>query len=199
MSHSKTVTIVSGLPRSGTSLMMQMLAAGGMPLLTDGVRKADQDNLRGYFEYEPVKRTGRDASWLERAGDKAVKVVYALLKDLPDNQQYRVILMRRDIYEVLASQQVMLDRAGKRGAGIPSQRLARVFERQMEQVEAWLAQQPNFHVRTVRHRDCIERPEAVAAAVNAFLGGSLDVSAMAAAVDPALYRQRSQTPKEPSR
>src|SRR5438046_6429896 len=107
------ITVVSGLPRSGTSLMMQMLRAGGMPVRTDGFRKADEDNPRGYLEYEPVKRTREDSSWVSDAVGKAVKVVYLLLRDLPDGFDYRVILMRRSLREVLASQSAMLMRSGR--------------------------------------------------------------------------------------
>ena len=106
---SRFVTIVSGLPRSGTSMMMQAIAAGGIPALTDGFRAADVDNPRGYYEFEPVKKTREDASWLDRAGGKVVKMVYRLLYDLPaEGYEYRVVFMRRDIREVLASQKKML-------------------------------------------------------------------------------------------
>src|SRR5271157_5533474 len=106
--NSPPITIVSGLPRSGTSLMMQILAAGGMPILTDGVRQPDAENPRGYFEFEPVKRTREDPGWLSAAQGKAVKMVHLLLLDLPDLFTYRVILMRRPMAEILASQRIML-------------------------------------------------------------------------------------------
>ena len=119
------VTVVSGLPRSGTSLMMQMLAAGGVELLIDQIRRADADNPRGYFELEAVKRTRQDASWLDDAAGKAVKVIHLLLRDLPDDREYRVVMMSRDLDEVLASQQAMLARSGKKGANLPPERLAK--------------------------------------------------------------------------
>ncbi|HNY87520.1 MAG TPA: hypothetical protein PKN23_13545, partial [Candidatus Hydrogenedentes bacterium] len=106
------IVVVSGLPRSGTSMMMRMLAAGGMPLFTDGVRAADSDNPLGYFEHEAVKRLREDASWVPGAAGKAVKVVSALLPALPEGFQYRVILMRRPLEEVLASQRRMFGRRG---------------------------------------------------------------------------------------
>ncbi len=185
------ITIVSGLPRSGTSLMMQMLAAGGLPALTDEIRAADEDNPRGYLEFEPVKKTRQDPSWLERAPGKAVKMVYLLLRDLPATHRYRVIMMNRALPEVIASQQAMLVRSGKTGANLPPEKMASIFAGQLAQTSRWLAAQPNFETLAVNHRECIEHPAAAATAVNTFLGGHLDPSARAAAVDPALYRQRS--------
>src|SRR5579872_1312474 len=108
------VTIVSGLPRSGTSMMLRMLAAGGLPILTDGVRTPDEDNPHGYLEWEGVKSLARDASWVASARGKGVKVIYYWLRDLPRDCRYRVIFMRRDLDEVLASQAAMLERRGVR-------------------------------------------------------------------------------------
>ncbi len=183
------VTIVSGLPRSGTSLMMQMLAAGGMPVLTDGVRAADEDNPRGYLEFEAVKRTRQDPSWLTSAPGKAVKMVYLLLRDLPPEHQYRVILMHRDLTEVLASQRAMLRRLGNPGADLSDAQMASLFRVQLEATTAWLRGAPGFRFLEIRYHDCLRDPARAAAQVNAFLGGLLDETAMAAAVDPALYRR----------
>ncbi|MDP9170879.1 MAG: sulfotransferase [Acidobacteriota bacterium] len=183
------ITLVSGLPRAGTSLMMQMLAAGGMPILTDGIRKPDPDNPRGYFEFEPVKRTRTDATWLPRARGKAVKLIYALLPDLPQDFEYRVILMHRDLREVVASQRAMLQRSGNQGADISDDRMAAIFKDEMQSVRAWLSQQPAFATLDVEHRDCLNTPVLTAARVNRFLGGGLNEAAMALAVDPALHRQ----------
>ena len=174
------VTIVSGLPRSGTSLMMQMLAAGGARVLTDGHRTADQHNPRGYFELEAVKHTRRDLSWLAQAEGKAVKVVHLLLPHLPADREYRVIFMQRDLAEVIASQRVMLQQQGRPGAALPDARLAEIFEKQLAEVSQWLAQNPNFRVLPVHHRDVIERPLAAAQQIATFLGGNLDPSRMAA-------------------
>src|ERR671934_2987374 len=109
------IVIVSGLPRSGTSLMMQMLHAGGMPLLIDEQRPPDTDNPNGYWEYEPVKRLQQDNSWMHKAEGKAVKVVSALLQYLPPQHIYKIIFMQRPMQEVLASQAVMLERRGGEG------------------------------------------------------------------------------------
>jgi hypothetical protein len=184
------VTIVSGLPRSGTSLMMQMLQAGGMKLLTDDRRAADQNNPRGYFEYEAVKRSGTDVSWLELAGGRVVKVIHLFLRHLPPDRQYRLIFMLRDVQEVVTSQRVMLKASGLSGARIPDDKLSAVFEQQLVEVRQWLAERPNFRVLYVNYRDVFNYPSAAAQTISLFLGGRLDVSAMAGVVDRTLYRQR---------
>ena len=184
------VTIVSGLPRSGTSLMMQMLRAGGMQLLTDGRRAPDEHNPRGYFEHEGVKHSRNDLSWLEEAGGKVVKVVHLLLQYLPANRDYRVIFMQRDLEEVIVSQRVMLQQQGRPAAAMTDAALADVFKNQLATMRQWLADRPNFRVLYVNHRDVIDRPEEMAKHLNFFLDGNLLVAGMAAAVDPALYRRR---------
>jgi hypothetical protein len=184
------ITIVSGLPRSGTSLMMQMLQAGGLPALTDRVRSADQDNPRGYFEFEPVKRLRTDRSWLSQARGHAVKIIHLLLRELPldGSLAYRIVFMHRPIEEVLASQRAMLERDGKTGAE-PSI-LRRAFESQLVQIESWLAAQPGVAVLPVEYHRVLREPAAVAEDLRAFLSLDLDAAAMVRAVDPALYRQR---------
>lgn len=184
------VTVVSGLPRSGTSMMMQMLAAGGMPVLTDGARGADADNPRGYFELDAVKRTVGDARWLADAAGKAVKVVHLLLPDLPGGYEYRVIFMHRDVSEVLASQEAMLRRQGRRGADLSPEQLAHAFAGQLRCVRAWISERAHFGTLDVDYHQVVDDPITQAARVNQFLGGHLDAARMAAAVDPALYRQR---------
>ncbi|MGD0199669.1 MAG: sulfotransferase [Bryobacteraceae bacterium] len=191
MEERRTVTVVSGLPRSGTSLMMQMLGAGGMPVLSDGMRAADEDNPRGYLELEAVKRMRKDAAWLSEAQGKAVKVIHLLLRDLPPDRAYRVVFMRRPVAEVVASQRAMLKRSGRQGARLPDDNLAALLEAQARDTQAWMARQPHFRVLAVDYRDCIEQPGEVAARVNAFLGGRLDEAAMAGVVDAGLYRQRA--------
>jgi len=194
MTEARTyVTIVSGLPRSGTSMMMQVLEAGGMAPLTDHVRTPDSDNPKGYYEFEPVKKTKEDPSWLTDAGGKVVKMVYRLLYDLPADHEYRVVFMRRDLTEVLASQKVMLERLGKDGAALSAERMEALFRRQIGEFEQWVAGQPCFAVLDVGYKDMIDRPAAQAQRLDAFLGGGLDVEAMAAVVDPSLYRQRKST------
>ena len=186
------VTVVAGLPRSGTSMMMQMLSAGGLPVLGDNVRQADEDNTRGYYEFEPVKKTKQDASWVADASGKVVKMVYALLVDLPADYEYRVVFMNRDLDEVLASQAKMLQRRGEPGASISTDRLRTVFAAQLAKVQTWLTDQPQFEVLPVDYRDVINDPESQAGRIGEFLGGGLDLALMAAAVDRSLYRQKCE-------
>lgn len=179
--------VVSGLPRSGTSMMMAMLEAGGVPLLIDDARPADADNPRGYFEYAPVKYLRKDTAWVGKACGKAVKVVALLLEDLPHAYDYRVIFMRRALPEVLASQRAMLDRQGK-PAGDNAE-MAAIFEKHLRHVRKWLPRQPHIRVLEVEHRIALQEPKMTAQAVNLFLGGGLDTAAMADVVDRGLHRQ----------
>ena len=193
------ITVVSGLPRSGTSLMMQMLAAGGVPPLTDAQRAADPSNPRGYLELEAVKRLKMDRAWLPQARGKAVKIIHLLLPELagapPDEHgaplNFRVVMMRRPIVEIVASQRAMLARQGKASAAIPDAQLARLFTDQLARVERWLEGRPEFQVCAVPYPELIAQPGETAARLNAFLGGGLDEPAMVRAVDPSLYREKA--------
>jgi len=186
------VILVSGLPRTGTSMMMKAIHAGGIESIVDNIRKADEDNPKGYYEFEPVKKTKEDASWLNDASGKVVKMVYRLLYDLPAEFQYRVVFMRRDIKEVLASQNKMLERSGKSGGGISDEQMEALFAAELAKCEKWLAEQPNFSVLSVVHRDMINDAATQVQKINDFLDGGLDTEAMASTVDPALYRNRNQ-------
>jgi len=190
MMENREIVIVSGLPRSGTSMMMKMLEEGGLPALTDNIRAADEDNPKGYYEFERVKRIEQDKAWLEDAQGKAVKMIAALLRHLPPDYAYRVIFMKRDINEVLASQRQMLIRRGEAADGMPDEKMAELFRRHVAVVEAWLAEQPNFEVLQVEHGDVLANPLAEAERVSIFLSGILDAERMAQVVDPALHRQR---------
>lgn len=181
-----TVVVVSGLPRSGTSLMMQMLQAGGMPLLTDGLRQPDENNPRGYYELDAVKRSASDISWVAQAEDKAVKVIAQLLYNLPNNYEFKVIFMQRDIKEVMLSQQKML---GKSAAYNMS--LAAVFEKEIEKVKAWEKQQPNVEVLYVPYAELVGDPLRHVHRIADFTGYPLDTEAMQQAVDRSLYRNRT--------
>jgi hypothetical protein len=185
------VTVVSGVPRSGTSLMMQMLAAGGVELLADSDRSPDVDNPRGYFEFTPVRRLRDEASWFPEALGRAVKVIYALLKAVPDDIPARIVFMQRDLGEVVASQRTMVARGGGPDDVLPNERMVEIFRAQVDETLAWVAQQPRFELLEVAHADAVHDPAKVAHAVDAFLGGGLDVAAMAAVPDPALHRQRA--------
>lgn len=186
------IVVVSGLPRSGTSLMMQMLVAGGLPALTDGQRTPDPDNPRGYLELERVKALKSDSSWLATAGGHAVKVIHLLLQDLPASYHYDVLFMERDIGEVLKSQATMLARSGRLGAPLPPERLAAVYRAQLASVRQWLADRPCFRVHPVRYAELVASPSQTVDAIRNFLRGgkALDAAAMVAAVDPTLYRNR---------
>ena len=186
------VTVVSGVPRSGTSLVMEMLEAGGLPLLADEGRPPDAHNPRGYFEYEAVKRLRDDASFLEKAVGCAVKVVVPLACALPagiggEPLRYRVVLLRRDLRQVVASQDAMLA-AGDPG-GLSPARLAEIFAAQLAELEAWAGAAPERRLLPVEHADLLKDPGAAARRLAEFLGGGLDAAAMAAAVDPDLHRQ----------
>ncbi len=186
------ITLVTGLPRSGTSMMMRILEAGGIAPLTDNLRAADSDNPNGYYEFEPVKQTRLDASWLEQAEGRAVKLVYLLLRDLPADRPYRVIFMQRALKEVVASQAKMLDRLGRTPAGPTDARtLVSTFAAEVAAAKAWLKAQPAFHVHYVNYNRLLESPRQTLDALRRFVVEPLlDLDAMCAVVDPALYRQR---------
>lgn len=191
MPDNDPVIIVSGLPRTGTSMMMRLLDAGGVPVLADELREADIDNPRGYYEFEPAKQLAKDASFLEGAGGKAVKMVYRLLYDLPATTSYRVVFMQRELSEVVASQNKMLERLGRDPSPIDDASVIAMFQRELSSAERWLAERVNFETLYVRYRDTLDNPTAIAAEVNRFLGGALDETAMAAVVEPSLYRNRT--------
>jgi hypothetical protein len=184
----KRIIIVSGLPRSGTSLMMQMLDNGGVPVVTDHIRRADQDNPRGYYEYERVKRIKEDVSWLPESRGKAFKMVSQLLYELPASERYGIIFMERDLDEMLISQEKMLARLNKPSA--PRAAIERAFREHLRKVRGWLAGQVNIEVLSVSYNNLVERPEEEAERVSAFLGGNADKESMSKTVDPLLYRNR---------
>lgn len=184
------LTIVAGLPRSGTSMMMRMLEAGGLPVMTDRLREADDDNPRGYYEFEPVKKTKDDSSWVQQARGKAVKMVYRLLYDLPEGYAYRVLFMRRRMEEVMASQKKMLERQGNSSDPISDEQMARLFRTQLEEFHRWIRGQSNFHLMEVDYNEMLENPANQVGQINAFLGSGLDVKSMCGVVEPALYRNR---------
>lgn len=189
MKH-EIVTIVSGLPRSGTSMMMRMLEAGGMQVLIDGIRTADEDNPKGYYEFERVKQIEHDQSWLEDAKGKAVKMVSALLKHLSRDYTYKLIFMRRKIKEILASQKQMLIKRGEPTDTVSPEKMTGLFRQHLRLVEAWIDQQPNIEVIYVSYNEILENPVEQAKRVNQFLDYILNVESMVSVVDRTLYRQR---------
>jgi hypothetical protein len=182
------IIVVSGLPRSGTSLMMQMLDNGGVAVVTDHVRTADTDNPKGYYEYEQVKAIKRDASWLPATRGKAFKMVSQLLYELPATETYRVLFMERDLDEVLASQEKMLARLGRPAA--PRDEIKRAYVQHLERLHDWLGRQPHLGVLRVSYNDLLHQPRPQAERVREFLGGRVDVEGMVNTVDPSLYRNR---------
>lgn len=189
--NSRLIVVVSGLPRSGTSMMMRMLDAGGLSVLTDGLREADTDNPRGYYELQDVKDLEDEGrTWIRQADGKAVKVISELLKSLPSGFRYRVIFMLRDLSEILASQRVMLRHRGVRTTEQDDRRMATLYGKHLAETERWLAHHSDHEVLYVNYVDVIDEPEREARRVREFLQVDLDVREMAAVVDPILYRQR---------
>ncbi|MCA9920856.1 MAG: sulfotransferase domain-containing protein [Anaerolineales bacterium] len=189
----KVVTVVSGLPRSGTSMMMKMLEAGGIPPLTDHDRKADDDNPKGYFEFERVKKMDEgDVSWLVDAQGKAVKVISQLLKYLPVDYEYRVIFMRRNMDEILASQKKMLINRGEDPNKADDEEISALFEKHLQSVISWLRTQPNVSALYIHYTDMLTNPIPQVMQINQFMGGWMDTEAMASVVDPNLYRNRKE-------
>ena len=184
------ITVVSGLPRSGTSLMMQMLAAAGLPVLTDGERQADADNPRGYFEWERIKLLPKQPDCIDEAEGKAVKVISQLLFALPAGHDYRVIFMQRPLAEVVASQAEMIRRRGTTGASLPQAALIAGLTAHLNQVNAWLKDKANISVHRVEHHEVLRDPLATSTSIQHFLNCPLDVVAMSQQVDNSLYRQR---------
>jgi hypothetical protein len=183
------LTIVSGLPRSGTSMMMRMLEIGGLPVLTDHIRTPDDDNPNGYYEFEAVKQTKEDESWLAGSEGKAVKMVYRLLYDLPADRTYKVLFMRRKLEEVLASQRVMLERHGM-ADGVKEEQMAALFRAEIEAFYKWVAGQSHVELIDVDYNRMQQDTRAEVARVNQFLGGVLNEDAMTSVVDGSLYRNR---------
>ena len=186
----EVVTIVSGLPRSGTSMMMSMLEAGGMLVLTDNIRGADEDNPKGYYEFEEVKKTESDPSWVEGAKGKVVKMISALLKQLPQDYTYKIVFMRRHLEEILASQRQMLIRRGEPTDAVSDEKMAEMFRKHLESVNVWVDGQKNVEVIHVSYNDVLKEPVEQVNRINHFLADELDAEKMVAVVDRMLYRQR---------
>jgi hypothetical protein len=183
------VTVVSGVPRSGTSLMMSMLVAGGMEPLADDRRPPDEDNPRGYYELEAVKRLKQDSSWVAGAVGRVVKVVHVHVQDLPrQGFRYRVVLMKREASEVLRSQKRMLERRGREGGRLTDERAAALYAKQIADLERLLSTDPAFSWMEARYNELLRDARPVAASLNRFLGGGLDEKAMLRQIDPKLYR-----------
>jgi len=188
------IVVVSGLPRSGTSMLMKMLDAGGMAIMTDSERSADIDNPKGYFEYERIKDLEKetDKSYVREGRGKVLKVISFLIKDLPDDNDYQVIFMRRNLDEVLASQNKMIQRLGTEDSAAAEDAMKEAYRNDIVRTRLLCKNRPNFELIEVNYKRTIEEPAATARSVNAFVGGHLDETAMRAAVDGSLYRNRGK-------
>jgi len=189
------IVVVSGLPRSGTSMLMKMLDAGGMEIMTDSERAADIDNPKGYFEYERVKNLEKesDKSYVREGRGKVLKVISFLIKDLPDDNDYRVIFMRRNLDEVLASQNKMIQRLGTADSTAAEEAMKEAYRNDIVRTRLLCKNRPNFELIEVNYKNTIEDPTATARSVNAFVGGHLNETAMREAVDGSLYRNRGES------
>ncbi len=185
------IVVVSGLPRSGTSMTMKMLEAGGLSLVIDGIRTADEDNPKGYYEDERVKDLGEmeDKSWLAGSRGKAIKVISYLLKDLPKSHNYKVLFMRRDVQEILASQAKMLERRGET-SDTSDERMIELYDDHLWKVNRLLKREPHLDVLDVHYPAVLEDPRALARRIRDFLELPLDAAKMAGVVDERLYRNR---------
>jgi hypothetical protein len=189
--YGDSIVVVSGLPRSGTSMAMKMLEAGGMSLVTDGIRTANEDNPKGYFEFEPVKELDKqkDKSWLGQARGKVIKIISFLLKDLPSTNNYKILFINRNLYEVVASQNKMLVRRGE-STDMNDARALEVFEEHLSRVRSLLEHRSDFEVLEIHYTKVLENPLEQARRIDRFLDGRLDTEKMAGAVDESLYRNR---------
>ena len=192
--NDKTIIVVSGLPRSGTSMMMKMLAEGGLPILTDARREADDDNPNGYYEFELVKKLPDGQNkWLADANHKVVKIISALLEHLPTNYRYKIIFMEREPSEILASQQKMLANRNEKSE-IGDAEMREQFQKHLAAIKYWLARQPNMEVMYVDYNKMILMPENYCQAIADFLAIPVDVSKMLAVPNERLYRNRATKP-----
>jgi len=194
LKYGKPLVLVSGLPRSGTSMLMQMLEKGGMPIVTDKIRTADEDNPKGYHEFEKIKEIDKsdDKSWLRQYRGQVIKTISFLLQDLPRDLNYKVIFMRRSLDEVLCSQNKMLERSGATTPAVPDAKMRANYEFHLKKVYYQLEHIPNFEVLYIDYPAVVENPLREARRINEFLGGKLNVEAMASAVESNLYRNRAQ-------
>ena len=193
LKYGDDVIVVSGLPRSGTSMMMKMLDAAALSIMTDNERAADEDNPKGYFEYARVKdlKDEADKSWVREARGQVLKVISHLLETLPDENFYRVILVRRDFDEIIASQNKMLERRGEENQ-VADSTVKEAYIRHLVDIRYMVRRRPNFEMIEVQFKQAMEAPRIFATDVNKFLGGNLDVESMMAVVDLELYRNRKR-------
>lgn len=193
--YGEPIIVVSGLPRSGTSMMMKMLTAAGMTVAQDGIRSADEDNPKGYFELEKVKELDKvqEKGWMKDYRGQVVKVISFLLRDLPPDNNYKVIFMLRELEEVLASQKKMLERRNEPADAVDDEKMKKNYDNHLRKVRYMLEREANMDVLYVKYDEVVANPRGEAERVNKFLGGEFDVEKMTAAVDGSLYRNRKES------
>ena len=184
------ITIVSGLPRSGTSMMMQILESGGMKIVTDNIRKANEDNPYGYYEYEKVKEIKEDTGWLKETRGKAFKMVSQLLYDLPSDENFKVIFMKRKMNEILASQSKMLERMGSRKDGTSDVKMGEFFNKHLLKVIDWMESRKYIDVLYIDYNDLLINPDEHIKTLNRFLNYKLNEEKAVKVIDKSLYRNR---------
>jgi len=187
----ETITVVSGLPRSGTSMMMKMLERGGIPPLTDHEREANIDNPKGYYEFERVKKLPEDTGWLEQAKGKAVKVLAELIKHLPEGYEYKVVFMERHLEEIIESQKKMLLRKGEDPDDVSDEELYDMFIKYRAMLKEHIKEHPRMEAIYISYNDMIHEPEEHIRRLDLFLDGGLDTNEMVEVVDEDLYRNRA--------
>jgi hypothetical protein len=189
--QSNVITVVSGLPRSGTSMMMKMLEAGGLDVLVDNIRTPDADNPLGYYEFEAVKTLQKgNTEWLDKAQGKVVKIIATLIPYLPETYQYRIVFMRRALTEIMASQLKMLSNRGEKHDSINVEMMTNVYQKHLKQVDLWVNKQANVQRIEISYNDLLSSPRPLIAQINEFFGGDLDIKRMQNVINPNLYRQR---------
>ena len=189
--ENKKIIIVSGLPRSGTSMMMKMLAEGGLSTVVDALRQADEDNPNGYFEIEASKSLkDGEKKWLYDAQGKVVKVISYLLEFLPDDLSYDVIFMEREISEVLASQRKMLKRRNETSV-LSDAEMETQFREHLRAVKYWTARKSNIRILFVKYNEMVSAPDKLCTSIANFLEIPLDLNAMQSVPNQSLYRNRS--------
>jgi hypothetical protein len=188
------VILVSGLPRSGTSMMMKMLEAGGLPVMIDQIRIPDEDNPKGYYEYERVKeldKEGQSKEWIKEARGKVIKIISFLLPELPNENYYQIIFMHRNLDEVLASQNKMLKNRGEGNeAGADDEQMKKNYEKHVRKIQVFILNRPNMEVLNVNYHHALDDPQGCANTIKKFLGLRINIRGMGNAVDKTLYRNR---------
>lgn len=188
------VVVVSGLPRSGTSMMMQLLVAGGITAVQDHIREQDSDNPKGYFEFEKVKSLKDDSSWVKNCSDQCIKVISFHLNNLPDNCHYKVVFMRREMDEIIRSQKKML--VNKKRSTDNMDKLSTIYDKHVREVEVFLKDQQNFDVAYMNYTDVLNHPYKAFKSLCHFLDRRLNQDEMIKVVDPMLYRNRTGVKNE---